>query len=182
MKILVENITNIKITGNYSDVIPKPDIRKPLQRDEGKTIEAIEDQEFLSKLQIQLNKVASPSVKPVTIAFNICEIMIKLYINFNELFNKEEMVIQPNSSPTTPKTTTLKTPSKSAAGAPDSTNLKSFFQNLLAKNAPNANTVANNVLQTSNSTSVNNNGTNSSNDQHSKCVKDKFAFIIVSFS
>ncbi len=42
-----------------------------------------------------------------------------------------------------------KTPTKGSSATPDSTNLKSFFQNLLAKNAPN-NTNVNQTLQNTN--------------------------------
>ena len=66
INILLENITSIKIDSDYSDIISKPSIRKPLQRDTEAIISATDDQDFLSKLQIQLNKVASPSVKQVS--------------------------------------------------------------------------------------------------------------------
>ncbi len=50
---------------DYTEIISKPSIRKPLQRDNEVIISATDDQDFLSKLQIQLNKAASPSVKQV---------------------------------------------------------------------------------------------------------------------
>ena len=65
MNILLENITSIKLDSDYSEVISKPSIRKPLQRDNEAIISATDDQDFLSKLQIQLSKAASPSVKQV---------------------------------------------------------------------------------------------------------------------
>ena len=66
----------------------------------------------------------------------------------------------------TPKTPPHKTPPKGGAAGPDSNNLKSFFQNLLAKNAPNNNTNANlsQVAQNSNNNNTNSQ-TISSNDQ-----------------
>lgn len=117
INILLENITSIKVDSDYTEIISKPSIRKPLQRDNEVIISATDDQDFLSKLQIQLNKAASPSVKQEEIQSNT-----------------------PITATTSPKTPPHKTPTKSSTAGPDSNNLKSFFQNLLAKNAPNNNT------------------------------------------
>lgn len=82
---------------------------------EVETVNATDDQEFLAKLQIQLNKTPIQTVK-------------------------QEDSIQQTTVTTTPAT--IKTPHKQPAlkgpnpNAPDSTNLKNFFQNLLNKNAP----------------------------------------------
>jgi dynein light intermediate chain 1 len=68
INILLENSTTIKSDSEYSDVISKPSIRKPLQRDV-ETAVAQDDQEFLAKLQIILNKASTPSVKPVNMFY-----------------------------------------------------------------------------------------------------------------
>lgn len=117
INILLENSTTIKSDSEYSDIISKPSIRKPLYRDV-ETVYAIEDQEFLSRLQIVLNKATTPATKT------------------------DDANPSSNSSSNTP--TSIKTPVKptptllkgSNPNAPDSTNLKNFFQNLLNKNAP----------------------------------------------
>ncbi|CAF3890340.1 unnamed protein product, partial [Rotaria sordida] len=57
--ILLENLHRLKPTDNYSDVFVKPAVRRPLQRD-NEIIMAEDDQEFLSKLQLTLNRAASP--------------------------------------------------------------------------------------------------------------------------
>ncbi|CAF4111576.1 unnamed protein product, partial [Rotaria sp. Silwood2] len=57
--ILLENLHRIKSTDNYSDVFVKPVTRRPLQRD-NEIVMAEDDQEFLSKLQLTLNRAASP--------------------------------------------------------------------------------------------------------------------------
>lgn len=119
INILLENSTTIKSDSEYSDIIPRPSLRKPAQRDV-ETVIAVEDQDFLSKLQLVLNKASTPSVK-------------------QEDMNLSQSM---NASNTTPQT--LKTPHKPVVqvlkganpNAPDSTNLKNFFQNLLNKNAP----------------------------------------------
>ena len=61
------------------------------------------------------------------------------------------------NTPTMPKAPIHKTPTKAGSATPDSNNLKSFFQNLLAKNAPNNNTNANinQISQSPNSISSN---------------------------
>jgi hypothetical protein len=65
INILLENSPTIKSDSEYSDVIAKPsNIRKPLQRDV-EIVTAIEDQEFLAKLQIIFNKSATPNMKQV---------------------------------------------------------------------------------------------------------------------
>lgn len=65
INILLENSTTIKSDTSFSEIIYKPSIRKPLQRDV-ETVIAYEDQEFLSKLQLLLNKTATPTVKSVS--------------------------------------------------------------------------------------------------------------------
>ncbi|CAF0841984.1 unnamed protein product [Rotaria sordida] len=57
--ILLENLHRLKSTDNYSDVFVKPIVRRPLQRD-NEIITAEDDQEFLSRLQLTLNRAASP--------------------------------------------------------------------------------------------------------------------------
>ncbi|CAF1195032.1 unnamed protein product [Adineta steineri] len=57
--ILLENLHRLKPTDNYSDVFVKPIVRRPLQRD-NEIINAEDDQEFLAKLQLTLNRAASP--------------------------------------------------------------------------------------------------------------------------
>ncbi|CAF1415598.1 unnamed protein product [Adineta steineri] len=57
--ILLENLHRLKPTDNYSDVFVKPIVRRPLQRD-NEIIAAEDDQEFLAKLQLTLNRAASP--------------------------------------------------------------------------------------------------------------------------
>ena len=64
INILLENSTTIKSDSEYSDIISKPSIRKPLYRDV-ETVFAIEDQDFLSRLQIVLNKATTPTAKQV---------------------------------------------------------------------------------------------------------------------
>jgi dynein light intermediate chain 1 len=119
INILLENSTTIKSDTQFSEIIYKPSIRKPLQRDV-ETVIAYEDQEFLSKLQILLNKTATPSVKSDDLA---------------------SMVSNPGPSPVSLGGGAHKTPHKTPVlknnpNQPDSTNLKNFFQNLLNKNAP----------------------------------------------
>ncbi|CAF3627668.1 unnamed protein product [Rotaria sp. Silwood1] len=57
--ILLENLHRLKSTDNYSDVFVKPVVRRPLQRD-NEIVAAEDDQEFLSRLQLTLNRAASP--------------------------------------------------------------------------------------------------------------------------
>ena len=64
INILLENSTTIKSDSEYSEIISKPSIRKPLYRDV-ETVFAIEDQDFLSRLQIVLNKATTPTAKQV---------------------------------------------------------------------------------------------------------------------
>jgi len=59
-EILLENLHRLKATDNYSDVFIKPIVRRPLQRD-NELITAEDDQEFLTRLQLTLNRAASPS-------------------------------------------------------------------------------------------------------------------------
>ena len=66
INILLENSTTIKSDSEYSDIIPRPSLRKPAQRDV-ETVIAVEDQDFLSKLQLVLNKASTPSVKQVIV-------------------------------------------------------------------------------------------------------------------
>ena len=63
MNILLENSATIKSDSEYSEIIARPTIRKAMPR-EVETVLASEDQEFLSKLQVLLNKNAS-AVKTV---------------------------------------------------------------------------------------------------------------------
>jgi len=120
INILLENSTTIKSDSDYSEIISKPSIRKPLYRDV-ETVYAIEDQDFLSRLQIVLNKATTPIAK------------------------QDDPNPSSNGSNNTPSS--IKTPVKpppmvikgSNPNAPDSTNLKNFFQNLLNKNAPSSN-------------------------------------------
>lgn len=119
INILLENSTTIKSDTQFSEIIYKPSIRKPLPRDV-ETVVAYEDQEFLSKLQILLNKTATPAVKSDDLA---------------------SMVSNPGPSPVSLGGGAHKTPHKPPVlknnpNQPDSTNLKNFFQNLLNKNAP----------------------------------------------
>ncbi|CAF3667282.1 unnamed protein product [Adineta steineri] len=58
-EILLENLHRLKSTDNYSDVFVKPVVRRPLQRD-NEIVTAEDDQEFLSRLQLTLNRAASP--------------------------------------------------------------------------------------------------------------------------
>lgn len=58
--ILLENLHRLKSTDKYSDVFVKPIVRRPLQRD-NEVITAEDDQEFLTRLQLTLNRAASPS-------------------------------------------------------------------------------------------------------------------------
>lgn len=65
INILLENSATIKSDSDFADIIPKPSMqRKPVQRDV-ETINAVEDQEFLAKLQILLNKTSSTTPKAV---------------------------------------------------------------------------------------------------------------------
>ena len=64
INILLENSTTIKSDTSFSEIISKPSLRKPTQRDV-ETIIAYDDQDFLSKLQIFLNKTAAPIAKSV---------------------------------------------------------------------------------------------------------------------
>ena len=124
----MENSTTIKSDTEYSEIIYKPSIRKAIQRDV-ETIIANEDQEFLSKLQILLNKNTTTAVKA------------------------EDMGSMQQMNMTTTSPPVLKTPHKPTAikpnnpNAPDSTNLKNFFQNLLNKNAPSSTTASNTAPQ-----------------------------------
>ena len=70
INILLESSTTLKSDSDYSDVITKPSVRKPTTRDI-ETVVAIEDQEFLSKLQLVLNKTSTPSNKQVTVVFEL---------------------------------------------------------------------------------------------------------------
>ncbi|XP_052231660.1 cytoplasmic dynein 1 light intermediate chain 2-like isoform X2 [Dreissena polymorpha] len=56
--ILHENLLNIKPTDNYEDVVSRPSVRKPVQRDAEITVEDV--QVFLMKQQSHLNKAPSP--------------------------------------------------------------------------------------------------------------------------
>jgi len=57
--ILIESLHRLKSTDSYSDVFVKPVVRRPLQRD-NEIITADDDQEFLARLQLTLNRAASP--------------------------------------------------------------------------------------------------------------------------
>ena len=61
----MENSATLKSDSDYSEIIPRPSIRKPLTRDSVETILAHDDQEFLAKLQIILNKSSTPPTKSV---------------------------------------------------------------------------------------------------------------------
>jgi hypothetical protein len=63
MNILLETSATIKSDSDFAEIISKPTIRKTTPR-EVETVLAIEDQEFLAKLQALLVKNA-PSSKPV---------------------------------------------------------------------------------------------------------------------
>jgi hypothetical protein len=63
MNILLENSATIKSDSDYADIIAKPTIRKAMPR-EVETVQSSEDQEFLSKLMVALNKNAA-TVKTV---------------------------------------------------------------------------------------------------------------------
>ena len=128
INILLENSTTIKSDSEFSEVISKPSIRKPMQRDV-ETVVAIEDQDFLSKLQIVLNKTSTPSLKQEDIPTGM-----------NASVNTSVQAKTPQSKP--PKIGTN-------PNAPDSTNLKNFFQNLLNKNAPLSSPVTTNANQDS---------------------------------
>ncbi len=111
INILLENSSTLNSGSDYAEVISKPSSRKPAQRGDLETVLATEDQEFLSKLQLQLNKSSSASVKPEE-------------ISPSQASGPARMIDQPNRIPNKPPQPT------------DSTNLKNFFQNLLNKNAP----------------------------------------------
>lgn len=115
INILLENSTTIKSDSDYSEIIPKPTIRKSLPR-EVETIIANEDQEFLAKLQILLSKSTTPSGKAQ-----------------EEMSPSMQMGGPTFKTPQKPPL--LKGPSTTGTDR-DSTNLKNFFQNLLNKNAP----------------------------------------------
>lgn len=111
----MENSATLKSDSDYAEIIPKPTIRRPLPR-EVETILASEDQEFLAKLQMILNKA-------------------------NPIKTEEMSTPQPINVPSaTPQTTKPTKPIKSSNGT-DSTNLKNFFQNLLNKNAPSSSSI-----------------------------------------
>jgi hypothetical protein len=63
MNILLENSATIKSDSDYNEIIAKPTIRKAMPR-EVETVQSSEDQEFLSKLMVVLNKNAT-TVKTV---------------------------------------------------------------------------------------------------------------------
>jgi hypothetical protein len=119
INILNENNNSFKGDNSFTDIILRPNNRKTLQRDY-ELVQAIDDQEFLSKLQILLNKATTTPVK------------------------QEEISSVPTAIPSTPISTTTP-PRVSSRQTPDSTNLKSFFQNLLNKNAPNPTSSLNSV-------------------------------------
>ena len=77
MNILLENSATIKSDSPYADVIARPTTRKPMQRDTD-VVMAQDDQEFLAKLQILLNKVSpsTPSTKTVHFRFLLFLIFI----------------------------------------------------------------------------------------------------------
>lgn len=116
MNILLENSATIKSDSDFGEIIPKPTIRKSMPR-EVETVLASEDQEFLSKLQVLLNKSALTT-------------------------KADEMNSLPSISPqnTTPPGIKAQHKPPMHKGASqtgtDSTNLKNFFQNLLNKNTP----------------------------------------------
>ncbi|CAF1262588.1 unnamed protein product [Adineta ricciae] len=58
-EILLENLNRLRPTDQYSDVFVKPITRRPLQRD-NELITAEDDQEFLARLQLTLNRASSP--------------------------------------------------------------------------------------------------------------------------
>ncbi|CAF3226526.1 unnamed protein product [Rotaria socialis] len=58
--ILLENLHHLKSTDNYTDIFVNPAVKRPLKRDD-EIIMAEDDQEFLSKLQLTLNRTASPT-------------------------------------------------------------------------------------------------------------------------
>jgi len=58
-EILLENLNRFKSTDNYSDVFVKPAVQWPLQRD-NEIITAEDDQKFLARLQLTLNRAGSP--------------------------------------------------------------------------------------------------------------------------
>lgn len=129
INILLESSTTLKSDSAFSDVISKPSIRKPTQRDV-ETVIAVEDQDFLSRLQLVLNKTSTPSIK-------------------------QEDIPSPDSravgSGAATKPSTPSKPKIPNTNAPDSTNLKNFFQNLLNKNAPLTTPVSTNPGQDSSS-------------------------------
>lgn len=120
INILLENSTTLKSDSDYAEIIGKPSIRKPLQRGDVETVVAVEDQDFLSRLQLVLNKNSTPSVKQDDLSSPT--------INASA-----SQSAQAHKTPHKPASQVLK---GANPNAPDSTNLKNFFQNLLNKNAP----------------------------------------------
>lgn len=61
----MENSATLKSDSDYAEIIPKPSIRKSLPGRELETILATDDQDFLARLQITLNKSTAPTTKSV---------------------------------------------------------------------------------------------------------------------
>ncbi len=90
----MENSTTIKSDSDYSDIISKPSIRKPLYRDV-ETVFAIEDQDFLSRLQIVLNKATTPTAKQVKEIFINNKLVISIeFFHFTLKLFKRMIQIQ----------------------------------------------------------------------------------------
>ena len=87
MNILLENSATIKSDSEYADIIARPTVRKATPRDV-ETVTSSEDQDFLSKLMVLLNKNAA-TVKTV---INFLDFIIKkkkMFRNQKHLFNQD---------------------------------------------------------------------------------------------
>lgn len=71
INILMENSATLKSDSDYAEIITKPSIRKSMPGRELETILSTDDQEFLAKLQIILNKSTAPPTKSVIVNFYI---------------------------------------------------------------------------------------------------------------
>lgn len=83
----MESSATLKSDSDYAEIIPKPSIRKSLPGRELETILATDDQEFLAKLQIILNKSSAPPTKSVNNFFYY-------YSYFNYYFKPKIQIIR----------------------------------------------------------------------------------------
>lgn len=73
----MENSATLKSDSDYGEIITKPSIRKSMPGRELETILSTDDQEFLAKLQIILNKSSAPPTKSVILFKSFLSLIFK---------------------------------------------------------------------------------------------------------